>query len=95
MKRAGLTVVILAVSAFSAGSAFAQAKGKPKAGGKAETAEGYQKVKNYDFEADDISGELTKPTGEFSQTPGIANHKSLIRPRLDFIKEIVKSAEDL
>jgi hypothetical protein len=53
------------------------------------------KVKNYDFDADDIDGELIKPEGEFVKVRKFAEHRSLIRVRQDFIKEIVKSAENL
>ena len=43
----------------------------------------------------DIDGELVKPDGDFLDTRKFASHTSLIRIRKDFIKEIVKSAEDL
>jgi hypothetical protein len=93
-----LVASVLGLILFAAPSAEAQTRGRapaaaPAAGG--NTAKGYQKVKNYDFEADSISGELVKPEGEFSTARKFAEHSSLIRPRLDFIKEIVKSAEDL
>jgi hypothetical protein len=71
--------------------AFAQPKPKPGTGG----AQPPPKVKNYDFEADTIDGELIKPEGEFSTARILAEHGSLIRLRTDFIREIVKSAEDL
>ena len=44
---------------------------------------------------DDIDGELVKPDGEFVDPRQFASHTNLIRIRKDFIKEIVKSAEDL
>ena len=53
------------------------------------------KVKTFDFSGDDIDGELVKPDGEFVDPRKFANHSTLIRIRKDFIKEIVKSAEDL
>jgi hypothetical protein len=52
-------------------------------------------VKTYDFSGDTIDGELVKPDGEFVDTRKSAEHTSLIRVRQDFIKEIVKSAENL
>ena len=53
------------------------------------------KVKTFDFSGDDIDGELVKPDGEFVDPRKFASHTNLIRIRKDFIKEIVKSAEDL
>jgi predicted secreted Zn-dependent protease len=53
------------------------------------------KVKTYDFSGDTIDGDLIKPDGEIVDTRSFANHTSLIRIRKDFIKEILKSAEDL
>ena len=54
-----------------------------------------KRVKTYDFSGDDIDGDLVKPDGEFLDTRKFASHTSLIRIRKDFIKEIVKSADDL
>lgn len=54
-----------------------------------------QKVKSYDFSGDDIEGDLIKPDGDIVDTRSFASHTSLIRIRKDFIKEILKSAEDL
>ncbi|MCP4446309.1 MAG: hypothetical protein GY811_13335 [Myxococcales bacterium] len=53
------------------------------------------KVKTFDFSGDDIDGELVKPDGEFIDPRQFASHTNLIRIRKDFIKEIIKSAEDL
>lgn len=53
------------------------------------------KVKTYDFSGDTIDGDLVKPDGEIVDTRSFASHTSLIRIRKDFIKEILKSAEDL
>jgi hypothetical protein len=73
-------------------AAMAQGKGKAKAAAKAEEP---KKVKSYDFTGDEIDGELVKPDGDFLDTRKFASHTSLIRLRKDFIKEIVKSAEDI
>ena len=54
-----------------------------------------QRVRNYDFDADFIDGELVRPEGEFLNARRTAEHGSLIRVRTNFIREIVKSAEDL
>ena len=54
-----------------------------------------KKVKVYDFSGDTIDGDLVKPDGEVVDTRVFASHTSLIRIRKDFIKEILKSAEDI
>jgi len=71
-------------------SSFAQGKGKQQ-----PPKEEPKKVKSYDFTGDEIDGELVKPDGDFLDTRKFASHTSLIRLRKDFIKEILKSAEDL
>jgi len=94
MKRT-LIVSVLAIAfvGLTSGSAFAQ---KKKGGGDAGNDQGAgAKVKNYDFSGDNIEGELIKPDGEMVNSRKFAEHTSLIRVRQDFIKEIVKSAEDL
>lgn len=85
MKRALLTAILTAVAlSFAAPTpAMAQKKDKEK------------KVKNYDFSGDTIDGDLVRPDGDVVDTRNFASHTSLIRIRKDFIKEILKSAEDL
>jgi len=87
MKRAILAAVFAAAFAFSfaysTGDAIAQKKAKNK------------KAKNYDFSGDDITGDLIKPDGMGFNARKFAVHTSLIRIRTNFIKEILKSAEDL
>jgi hypothetical protein len=92
MKRTRFIAALSVASAIALVSplgAFAQGKGKPKGG------EEPKKVKTYDFTGDEIDGDLVKPDGDFLDTRKFASHTSLIRLRKDFIKEIVKSAEDL
>ena len=90
MKRA-LIVSVLAMALFGGGTALAQQKGK----GGGDAAGASNKVKNYDFSGDNIEGELIKPDGEMVNTRKFGEHTSLIRVRQDFIREIVKSAEEL
>lgn len=77
--------VIVATLAMSLGASGAMAQGK----------DAKPKVKTYDFSGDTIDGDLVKPDGEMVDVRDFANHSSLIRIRKDFIKEILKSAEDL
>ena len=90
MKKLTILVVLL-----FAGVASAQ----PKAGKPAPAAGGDKggggKVKVYDFSGDTIEGDLIKPEGSTVDARDFAKHSSLITIRKDFIKEIVKSAEDL
>ena len=81
--------VACAVALAAPLSALAQGKGKQ------QPKEEPKKVKSYDFTGDEIDGELVKPDGDFLDTRKFASHTSLIRLRKDFIKEILKSAEDL
>lgn len=84
MKRAGIAALFAATAlVFALPSASAQEKEEKK------------KVKSYDFTGDEIDGDLVKPDGDFIDPRKFATHSSLIRIRKDFIKEIIKSAEDL
>ncbi|MFT3698953.1 MAG: hypothetical protein QM831_37750 [Kofleriaceae bacterium] len=70
------------------GSALADDK---KGGGAAAGG----KVKTYDFSGDTIEGDLVKPEGSTVDARDFAKHSSLITIRKEFIKEIIKSAQDL
>ena len=87
MKRTKIIAALSVTAAviLAAPAAFAQDKGKKEA----------PKTKSYDFTGDEIDGDLVKPDGDFLDTRKFASHTSLIRLRKDFIKEILKSAEDL
>lgn len=89
MKRAVLaSLCSLALLFVFASPASAQDKNADDAGEN-------KKVKTYDFTGDEIDGQLIKPDGDFIDSRGTAEFASLIRIRQDFIKEILKSAEDL
>jgi hypothetical protein len=78
---------------FVAGMTTSALAQTPKRGKAAKAAA--SKEKSYDFSADVIDGELARPDGENMDVRGFEKHSSLIRIRTDFIREIVKSAEDL
>jgi hypothetical protein len=95
MKRTRILASLSVAGAIALAAplaALAQSKAKPAASA-AKVDD--KKVKNYDFTGDEIDGELVKPDTDFIDTRKFASHTSLIRLRKDFIKEIVKSAEDL
>ena len=56
---------------------------------------GYLKKKVFDFEGDNIEGALLTPEGEFLGGRVKPIHKSLIEYRMDFIPEMLKTAEDI
>src|SRR5215470_11589649 len=77
------------------GTALAQKKDPAAKPAAAPAAAPVKPPKQYSFDADEIKGELIKPTGDFTTSRTFAEHGSLIRVRADFVREIVKSAEDL
>jgi hypothetical protein len=101
MKRMLIAAVvsILSVGVASAQTSPAQPRGgsraRPAAPPPGPASNAPPRVRNYDFDADFIDGELVRPEGEFLAARRTAEHGSLIRVRQDFIREIVKSAEDL
>jgi len=84
MKRIGLASIAALLAVLVAAPAV-----------QAQPKNDKQKTKSYDFTGDDIDGDLVKPDGVQVDTRVFATHTSLIRIRKDFIKEILKSAEDL
>jgi hypothetical protein len=89
-KIFGLIVVALVLVVVGASSAQAQPADK-KGGDKPANP----KVKVYDFSGDTIEGDLIRPEGTTVDARDFAKHSSLISIRKDFIREIIKSAEDL
>ena len=87
MKRALFASIIAALALAFAAPGVAQAQNKGKKVSK--------KVKTYDFSGDTIDGALVKPNGVQVDARTFASHTSLIKIRTNFIKEILKSAEDL
>lgn len=94
-KMIGVLVVALFAVSMTAGTALAQPKAPAKAPAGGGDKAGGGKVKVYDFSGDTIEGDLVKPEGSTVDARDFAKHSSLITIRKDFIKEIVKSAEDL
>lgn len=84
MRKLALTLLSLAL--FTGLAAADDKKPAPATAGK---------VKTYDFSGDTIEGDLVKPEGSTVDARDFAKHSSLITIRKEFIKEIIKSAEDL
>ena len=55
----------------------------------------YKKETKYDFDDDNVEGDIVKPDGEMINSTGKAKHSSLIKVRQHFIPEMLKSAEDI
>jgi hypothetical protein len=102
MKRALLSGLVALSLAFAGGVAHAQdaaaAPAPAPAAGAAPAAGGgttYKKVTNYDFENDDITGELVRPDGDFIGSRKATVHSSLIKLRANFVPEMLKSANEV
>lgn len=99
-------VILLAVMLAFATGAYAQDEGGGEGGGEGGADEGgqepaapttmYKKTTVYDFEDDTISGDLTKPDGEYLESRKRSRHQNLIKIRDDFndrVIDIVRSLE--
>ena len=92
MRKLALTLFSLLMLT---GLAVADDGKKPAPAPAAANGGGNGKVKTYDFSGDTIEGDLVKPEGSTVDARDFAKHSSLITIRKEFIKEIIKSAEDL
>jgi hypothetical protein len=81
-------VVLLALSL--AASAAAQDEGSNSEGGVS-----YQRKTVINFEDDTIEGDLKVPDGAYVEGRKKVRHKSLIRIRTDFRREVLASVADL
>jgi hypothetical protein len=81
-------VVLLALSL--AASAAAQDEGSNSEGGVS-----YQRKTVINFEDDTIEGDLKVPDGAYVEGRKKVRHKSLIRIRMDFRREVLASVADL
>ena len=78
-------IAVLTVGGLGAGLAHAQEGG----------AEQFKSKTVYDFEDDNVEGDLQRPDGELVNAINKAKHSSLIEIRKDFIPEMLKSLEDI
>ena len=93
MRKLALTLFSLVMLTGLAVADDAKPAPAPKAA--PANSGGNGKVKTYDFSGDTIEGDLVKPEGSTVDARDFAKHSSLITIRTEFIKEIIKSAEDL
>lgn len=106
MKVFATTLLTLLLSVGSAGVAYADAASKTAAASKSpdtattapavsNAAQSDGAVKRFDFEDDQVEGDLQRPDGELVTSIPKASQASLIEIRRNFIPEIIKSLEDL
>ena len=83
-----LAALVLATSALVSRLAWAA----PKAGDPAAT---YEKKTVINFEDDTISGDLTRPDGEYIEGRKTVQHSNLIRVREEFRAKVLQSVGEL
>ena len=76
------------------GSAYAQPENNTDADSAAFSGEDGG-VAVYDFEDDNVDGELLSPTGANISSRGRSKHESMIKIRPHFIPELIKMANDI
>lgn len=93
MTRFLLRAAVAAVAAVATGFAvpvWAQDEGTTVEGGVS-----YQRKTVINFEDDTIEGDLKTPDGQYLEVRKKMRHKSLIRIRTDFRREVLSSVADL
>ncbi|NOZ85025.1 MAG: adventurous gliding motility protein CglF [Deltaproteobacteria bacterium] len=94
-----LLAFIVAVSLmWIPSSAYADDEDSDEEAAEGTVSEGgvlYKKKTVYDFEDDTITGDLTKPDGEFLSSREKTRHKSLIKIRDNFKEQILRSVNEL
>jgi hypothetical protein len=93
---ASVFAAAMATPAFAQGAAPAAAsQSQPSATAAAPSAAQGPGPVHYDFEDDQVEGDLQRPDGELVESIRRAQQTSLIEIRRNFIPEIIKSMEDL
>ena len=72
---------------------IAVAEDAPPAGGAGDTI--YKKKTVYDFEDDTITGDLTKPDGEYIDSRRKVKHQNLIKIRENWRDKVMQASGDL
>lgn len=97
-KIAWMLVALVTLMPATLVPATLMAQDLPKAGAARATEDGnvvYQKETVYDFDGDDITGNLVKPDGTQIRGDQRGKTSSLINIRRDFIPEMLKTVESL
>jgi hypothetical protein len=98
MRRLWVVVVVVAIGVLSAPAIAQDKKGGAPAGGGDTSTEGgvtYNRKTVINFEDDTIEGDLKTPDAVYLEARKKMRHKSLIRIRTDFKREVLGSISDL
>ncbi|MFP4596874.1 MAG: hypothetical protein ACLFVJ_01395 [Persicimonas sp.] len=90
-----LVVLVAVLSFMSPALLAAQDMPQPEVGQEGEGGEQYEEETVYDFDGDDVTGNLVKPDGEDVTAQTHGKTSSLIKIRSDFIPEMLESVEEL
>jgi hypothetical protein len=90
MSVSRFTIVVVTLGVMAALPAVAQEDGVNTEGGVS-----YQRKTVINFEDDTIEGDLKTPDGQYLEVRKKLRHKSLIRIRKDFRREVLSSVGDL
>lgn len=95
MKRTAALALFVTMGLVG-GTVLAQGPGKAVPAGGAAGPEIQYKAKTvYDFEDDNVEGDLQRPDGELVNSLRKTQHSSLIEIRNNFVPEMLKSLEDI
>ena len=92
MKR---LVLVALLGIWSVGPATAAEGASAVAAAASSQVQEPNPVTHYDFEDDQVEGDLQRPDGELISSVSRAKQPSLIEIRRDFIPEILKMIDDL
>ncbi len=89
-------ILVFAIPFLLAAPAHARDSARPGAAKGAAVGETtYRTQTRYDFDDDLVEGELVSPEEALVRVRKAPIHPSLLKPRQNFISEMVKSAEEL
>jgi hypothetical protein len=90
-----LALITLLTTFFASTSAFAAPASDQDADAAANKGKGAGGTTVYDFDDDNVDGELLSPEGANIASRGRTKHASLITIRPHFIPELIKMANDV
>lgn len=95
MKRIIAAILIGVVVPATVSAQDAMPTAGEAMGGSDDAGVVYKKETSYDFEADDVEGNLVKPDELGITADQHGKTSSLIKIRADFVPEMLKSVEDI
>jgi hypothetical protein len=95
MNKSAVLAAVLGALVVLLLAATAIAQEEPAAQGQDQPQTIYKKKTVYDFEDDTITGDLTKPDGEYIDARRKVKHQNLIRIREDFKEKVLGSVSKI